>query len=415
MYNETIRQSILKSRSLSKEALSDLQLMRLNKLLKHACSTVPYYTNLFKSNIELTSIAELKSLPILTKAIIQSNKDIMVTSASPKSTWIKKATGGSTGEPLELFRDAEAGQWLLAAEDRARSNMYYHRGDKIAYIWGTDRDARQLMPYEKWLNVFHCTENEIAQFVYMLYDWRPRNIRGYATSLHLVAKLIKERELPKIKPLSIESSAETLTDIMRADIEEAFGGEVFNFYGSREMSCIACEDGYHNGLLINDDLRIVEILSTPGSNIGKIIITDLINYAMPFIRYEIGDMGCLAKDSNALGQPAFSRLQQVVGRTASTITAADGALIHGEFFTHLFNHVAGIKTFQVKQAADLSITVSVVPDNKNIDDSMKNIINSIKAHLGESIKVDWQAVQEIPRTNTNKQLFTLSEVHIRFS
>lgn len=81
---------------------------------------------------------------------------------------------------------------------------------------------------------------------------------------------------------------------------------------------------------------------------------------MPFIRYEIGDLGRASDKTCPCGR-GLPMMEVVEGRTTDSITAPDGKLIHGEFFTHLFYRIEGVKKFQVVQEslADLVIKIQM--------------------------------------------------------
>ncbi|MFO1497107.1 MAG: FkbM family methyltransferase [Verrucomicrobiota bacterium] len=404
--------------------LRQLQLGHVNALLRWAVERVPFHRRRLATHTgrppHLKSLSELADLPVLTKAEIQANFQDMQAQGISREGWVRNATGGSTGEPLVFFRDARAQLWVDAAKERFRRWMGYLNEDKLALIWGADRDFPSQVPSnEKWLNVFNCHEKDIERFVRELLAWKPRAIRGYAGSLHLVAQFIKMRGLPAVAPHAIESSAETLTAEMRRDIEEAFGAPVFNLYGSREISCIACEDAERSGLRVADDIRLLEVVragrpAAAGQD-GSIVVTDLVNYAMPLLRYEIGDVATAAAPGQSAAGCAFSRIERLLGRTANTITAPDGRLIHGEFFTHLFYQKPGIRMFQVRQFAAGNIEVNVVPDREFRRDTVESIVGIMRQHLGADSKIAWKTVNDIAATATGKRLFTLSDIPVRFA
>src|SRR5689334_14221372 len=130
---------------------------------------------------------------------------------------------------------------------------------------------------------------------------------------------------------------------MREKIAEVFGCHVYNRYGSREVSDIACELPGASGLWVAPWGNYVEILDdearpVPPGEEGNIVVTCLTNYAMPLVRYWIGDRGALAQTSR-IGQtdgeagPQF--LKHVFGRNVDAFRTRDQALIDGEYFTHL--------------------------------------------------------------------------------
>ena len=408
----------------SRDEIIARQIQLVNNLIAYSVASCAYYKKILGSHgghaLQIRCLDDLRNIPIITKRELQENLEGVLSTSIDRNGWQKNATGGSTGQPLVFYRDARAQLWVDAAKERFRRWFGHLDEDKLALIWGADRDFPELKPAnEKWLNVFKCSEQAIEAFVHELVAWQPRTVRGYAGSLQLVAEFMKARRLPPIKPHAVESAAETLTKAMRANIEAAFGAPVYDLYGSREISCIACEDQHHNGLLVADDIRLVEVIrdntpANPGQE-GKLVVTDLVNYAMPFIRYEIGDVGTVAATEAKAGQIQFSRLGKISGRTVNTISLPNGMLVHGEYFTHLFYHKPGIKAFQVYQGQDYGITVSIVPDNGFAQNTVEQIIRQMRNHTGDSIGVHYQLVDNIKETASGKRLFTISDVPLSFA
>jgi phenylacetate-CoA ligase len=164
-----------------------------------------------------------------------------------------------------------------------------------------------------------------------------------------------------------------------------------------------------------DDIRIVEILRdglpvAPGED-GDVVVTDLVNHAMPLIRYRIGDVASFLPGTCQCGRE-FSRLSAVKGRVSGTISTPDGRWVHGEFFTHLFYGVPGVRAFQVRQRSDFGVDVLVLPLSDFDPARIDPIVDAIRRHLGAGVRVDWQQVASIPLTPTGKHLFTVSEIPI---
>jgi phenylacetate-CoA ligase len=193
---------------------------------------------------------------------------------------------------------------------------------------------------------------------------------------------------------------------------------VFDMYGSREIPSIACECEYHSGLHTFNDIRIVEIIrgdspAKPGEE-GSVIVTDLLNYAMPFIRYEIGDVGVMSKEVCRCGR-GFPMLKEIKGRITNTIVTPDERYIHGEYFTHLFYDVPGIKAFQVRQYCIGGVDVSVEVRSGYDPAIMEERVARMRVHLGPQVRVKWNTVSTLPLTASGKRHFTISEVPIRFA
>ncbi len=416
-------QDVLEQRQwLSRGEIEQRQWQDLKSLLEHSYNNVPFYRRRFDSaglNLhDIQTMDDFRKIPVLKKADIQQNLEMMRASNCPADQLIRDATGGSTGQPLVFYRDLNAKAWIDAASVRFRRWMGYRPTSKLALIWGAGRDIPESYPSnQRWLNTFNCSEEEIERFIAELVQWKPDAIRAYASSLYMVASYIKSKGLQAPCPGVIESAAEKLWDWQRKVVEQVFGCKVFEMYGSREIPALACECEYHNGMHIFSDLRLVEVIKDgrqagPGEE-GSIVITDLVNYGMPFIRYEIGDVGVISEESCKCGR-GFGLLKEIKGRITSTIQTPDGRYVHGEYFTHLFYNITGVKAFQVHQTKLDEVIVLVQPD-KGFDGNMiEQVIGKMRSHLGSRVNVNWKCVDDIPKAASGKRHFTISEITADF-
>jgi len=409
---------------LSPAEIEQNQFGDLRKLLEHSYKNVPFYRRRFDSiglNLrDIKSMDDFRRIPILKKSDIQRNLQILRAINCPPEELIRDATGGSTGEPLIFYRDLNAKRLLHYGFLRFREGWmgYHDSSSKVAFIWGAERDfPKKAPPNQRWLNSFHCTEDEIEKFIDELVRWQPDAIRAYASSLHMVASYIKKKGLNPPRPKVIESAAEKLWPWQRKLAEEVFGCKVYEQYGSREMPVLACECEYQNGMHIFSDMRLIEIIkdgrpAQPGEE-GSIVITDLINYGMPFIRYQIGDVGIISKERCPCGR-GFPLLKEVKGRVTSTIRTPEGKLVHGEYFTHLFYNVPGIRAFQVHQTKLDEIIILIQPDVNFDKGLIEPIIQQMRFDLGGNVRIEWKCVDDIPKTSSGKRHFVLSDVPVDF-
>ena len=215
----------------------------------------------------------------------------------------------------------------------------------------------------------------------------------------------------KIRPRGIVSSAETLTPEMRKVIEETFHCKVLNRYGSREVGLIASECDKQSGLHINYDNIHIELVDSHHKPVsdgcsGNILVTDYYNKAMPLIRYELGDVGVMSTKQCECGR-GLPLLEKVVGRKSDFFKTRDGRLVHGEYFTHLFYGVAGVKQFQVVQTKVDEVIINLA-QSKLVD--LTAIKSSINDKLGGDIDIVVNLVDKIPPSASGKYLFVRSEV-----
>lgn len=245
---------------------------------------------------------------------------------------------------------------------------------------------------------------------------KPKIMLGYVQSVYEMAKFIKmfNKQIHKLN--SIITSAGVLTPEIRDYIESIFNTKIYNRYGSREVSVIGSSCEKSSKIHIDMYQKFIEILDDESNTLeehekGNIIITDLTNYAMPLIRYKIGDIGSLDFSQCSCGR-GLIRLNNVFGRNVDIFKNEMGELIDGEFFTHLFYFRENIKKFQVIQEKLNEIHVNIVTlDNNNLNKHIQEeIIKNIKLVMGENCKVFFDYVNDIEPTYSGKFRYTISKL-----
>jgi len=218
----------------------------------------------------------------------------------------------------------------------------------------------------------------------------------------------------------VMSSAQTLPDQSRRIIEEAFGCRVFDKYGSREFSGIAYECEAHNGHHVVGEGLIVEVLrdgepAAPGE-VGEVIITDLNNYCMPFIRYRLGDLAVAVDDSAPCpcgrGLP---RIGNVEGRVQSIIQGSDGRFLPGTFFSHYLKEFSfAFRHYQVVQEERGAIVFKVVKGSRYSDDVLDEVLRTFRKYLGQDMRIDVQFEEQLEMVRTGKRLASVSRLTVDF-
>jgi phenylacetate-CoA ligase len=298
-------------------------------------------------------------------------------------------------------------------------------GQKVYYLWGADRDTNIKRRFKEAfiqkyvfrnikMNAFDLSFEKMEKFARILEKAKPRLIISYANVAVEYAKYIKEKTSYKIQANAIITSAETLTNEKRTFIEEVFECKVYNRYGSREVGLIAAECSYQEGLHINSENVYVEINTfKAGSNhkdIGEIIVTDLNNYAMPFIRYNMGDVGIKTEEACSCGR-GLPLIKDIKGRSSDFIKTKVGKIIHGESFSHLFYGISGISKYQIIQKDYENIIISICSPVKISAALSDMIIIKMKNIIGNDINVSIERVNEIKTTANGKYRFAISEIN----
>ena len=388
----------------------------LDAHLRHAVAAFPFYRG------KVASGAPLGAFPILSRHDFQVHRETLRDATRPVAALREETSGGSTGEPVRLWNDADYALSTFATEAYVLGTWGLRPWSRRAFLWGDDREqkdvgwkervARRIHP-TLFLNAFGMDEARMASFADRMEAFRPELVQGYATALDLFASYLLAKGRRAVRPVAVRSSAEALLPASRARIEEAFGAPVRDFYGSRESSSLAaqCAHGGFHVLAHGRVLEIVDDLGAPcGPGVpGRILVTDLTNQAFAVIRYENGDVAAWSADPApcACGC-AYPRLDRVHGRTSDFLTTPRGERIHGEWFTHLFYGRDGVERFQVRQRALDAVEVLTVGRATAAD--VEPLLRKMRDRLGAGVTVAWRAVDDIPLTRSGKHRFTVSDV-----
>lgn len=406
----------------------------LTKLLLHAYQNVPYYTEILEGigivkndNVDLCKFGEI---PILTKETIREHQKRLISKDYITRKWYYNSSGGSTGEPIRFIQDDLYSRWGNVA-------FYYYYKDilginepnvKKIILWGSPRDLFQggmgwkakivnWLTNTVFLNSFRMTEEDINRYIEKINSYKPDLIRGYANSLYELC-LFAERENREVHaPKTVVSSAEVLTQDMRTKIEQVFKTKVHDYYGSRETSNLAgeCSNGLMHILTFYNYLEVVDNYNQPvrEGEEGRVIVTNLHNYTMPFIRYEIGDMAVLGPKRCQCGNP-LPTLKKIAGRISESFVLENGRIVIGYFFVHLMGVVCNkgfIKKFQVIQEDYKKIRILLVPELTMPEAEKVDIENKIRSVMGQDCQIIWEFVDEIPKAQSGKYLYTKSLLH----
>jgi len=410
---------LLESQFWSYKKLKNYQWGKFQDLIKHAYDNVPYYNRIFKENNlhpkDIKNFEDIGKIPILTKDQIRNYFNTLISIKEKKEELYVNSTGGSTGIPIKILQDKNYLEWAEAA--RIRAWKYFPEcteETREALLWGAVRDIGGKFGIKKMLktillkkdlkiNTFDLDEGLIKKFILMFNLVKPKLLRGYASSLYFVSKYILEKKIRMHHPRSIVSSAESLSENMRNTIHDVFKCRIFDSYGSREVSQIAMECRYSNGYHIVMENQYVE-LQEYQENFKKLIITNLNNYAMPLIRYEIGDLADKIEYSNCSCGRNSEKINKLFGRENENIILSNGKIINGEYFEFLFYNISNVEKYQVIYSVSKEkLYFKLISQNpeKRI---ATFLANKIKEHFN-FVNVEVSFVEKLEYTKTGKFKF----------
>jgi phenylacetate-CoA ligase len=305
----------------------------------------------------------LQRLPLLTKNLIRANFTRLQSQDNLRRNCATNTSGGSTGEPVQLVQDNEYRDASAALQWLCHDQLGWPMGEPHVRLWGSERDLESGTRSRKarffnwltnttWMNAFAMSPQSMRGFIDVLNRKRPRLIVAYAQAIYELARFAERENLSIAPQRAVLTSAGTLYPFMREKISHVFGCQVYNLYGSREVSDMAWELPGHKGLWAPPWANFIEIVDEQGAPVpagteGNIVVTCLTNHAMPLVRYWIGDRGALLPKHNA--PSGVQMLSHVSGRTVDIFRRNDETLVDGEYFTHLLYFRPWVWKFQVVQ------------------------------------------------------------------
>ncbi|HUT76363.1 MAG TPA: phenylacetate--CoA ligase family protein [Polyangia bacterium] len=412
-----------------------MQHQRLGDLLRHAHDHVPYYREVLErcgvvdssGGVDLTAFA---TVPFLDKDIIRSRSEDLLSDDLDQRPWFRNYSGGSTGEPVAFVQEQrEDSHWSRAVTLLFDEWSGRGPGDRCALLWGSERD---LAGAPSWrvryrrrtrrilvLNAFGMTPEHMGEYVKDLNRFRPRQILAYAGSLYELARFIRDGGLSVWSPAGIMTSAESIYPEQRALIESVFRAPVFDRYGSREAGNMACECDHHRGLHVSTPTHLIELLRPDGTlagpgESGEIVVTCFETFAMPLIRYRIGDLATWAEGPCDCGR-AWPLLRQVNGRVMDAFETPGGGTIDGCYFTMGFFGHDWVKKFQVVQETAQTLRVFIVlldpaTPRERIERDLAHYDEHARTVLGPACRVEYEFVDAITPTPQGKHRYTISKL-----
>jgi phenylacetate-CoA ligase len=407
------------------------QWQKLVSLLDHAWNQSPYYRETLSSvgfkPGDLKDWSDLQRLPILTKLAITENAAGMISLDSRREKLVPRKTSGSTGVSLNFYVDDDEFQFKRGVENYRDQWTGWKMGEWRAFTWGNPsylhsfrgRIRNYLLDRCFSLDTLRMDDQMMAAFAAEIFRRKPTMLFGHAHSLYLFACYWRDRNLPLFHFKGILSTAMVLHPHERELCQSVFQSPVFDRYGCEEVSLIASECETHEGLHVNTDSLVVEVLkgNSPAAvnESGRVIITDLINKAMPFIRYEVGDTAMRSDRLCSCGR-TYPLLTGVTGRIADYLQTPEGQWVSGISLTENFaTLVPGIHQIQIIQEKSDFLRLRIVRGRSFDEESGRQIADLVQQRFGERMKFLVEFVDFIQPEPSGKYRFTIYRVGTPFS
>jgi phenylacetate-CoA ligase len=378
----------------------------LSAILSHAVTTTHYYKN--KSGFK-----SLNDFFIINKSIVRGSFDSFLSDKFTKPELIPVVTSGSTGTPFKVYHNKKK-----RLRNRADTIFFaqiagYSLGDRLIYlkVWV---EQNKKSPIGYWMenmmpvNVNRLNDINIEDLLYRMENQKSTyDILGYASAMELICKYLDKRNYSSVRAnvKSVIAMSESLNDYTKKTMQKYFNAPVVSRYSNLENGIIAQQEtSGSEKYLINTASYVVEILkmesdeqAEPGQT-GRIVVTDLFNYGMPLIRYDTGDIGAMSHSSGNTGN---MYLLKVEGRKLDMLYDTGGDFVSSYTITAVMMRYTDILQFQFIQEGPKEYTMKINADG--IFTREAELIQELKAHLGQDGIFTIQYVHEIPLLSSGKR------------
>lgn len=411
----------------SPDTLLSHQLRQAAALVSFAADNVPFYRdrlNGLRDGTEPLSLEEWRRLPLLERSDIrQSATALEATRVLPGHDVSYRAlTSGSTGEPVAVLWSAP--MQALHAAFVLRDN-HWHRRDfagKLASIALQSADtmekvkaggvARWASHHRSGPRVFFDLTDSVDEALAWLAREEPDYLMTYPNYLRAMIGRSEETGVRPAKLRQVNTYGEVVTDALRAQCAESWGARLIDLYGAEEFGFIALQCPDHDHYLVQSESVLVEILDDDGApcapgEVGRVVVTPLHNFAMPLIRYAIGDYAEVGEPcASGRGLPVIRR---IYGRVRNVLTSPTGSRVWPSLNHSGLESIAPLRRFQLLQTRDLAIRLRMVVDRPLTPEEAAAARAAMVRAVGPDFEVHLDYVDEIPRSPRGKLEDVISE------
>lgn len=406
--------------------LRALQWQRLRELVLFIHDHNTFYRSRFQAvglhPQDIREPEDLRRLPLLRKEEIRRRTHAMISTGYSQDELLCFKTGGSTGKSLELFITEDCSELRNACARRHDRWTGWEPGEGIGALWGNpkrpctlkERIVDRLVQPVIYLDTMAFTDESVRRFAG---DWealQPTLLFGHAHSLYLLASQVRKLGIENIRPHGILSTSMMLLPHERALIESVFGLRVFDRYGCEEVSLIASECECHEGMHLNIDHLYIEFLREDGSPAapgqpGRIVVTDLMNRAMPFVRYEVEDVGVLSIRRCPCGR-GLPLMESVTGRLADFLVTREGKRVAGvSLIENTLTRIPGIAQMQIVQESMEQIRLNIVRAEDFLPSSTQALLEYF-GRLFSGMRIEINCVDSILPEKSGKYRFSICKI-----
>lgn len=396
------------------EFITDYQSKEWHKLSQYASDNTQFY-KIYKGK-------KFKQFPVITKNDIRSDQDKFISRKYEKSSLIKMSTSGSTGTPFVCYQNAEKKRRVNAEIIYYSEKAGYKLGSNLSYIRTVVRQVKksglkQFIQNQSLINCGKLSDSGIKEIIRSLQILSQKGditLLGYGSTYKAICDFALRNNIKKFNKCKVNgiiSGSDMLFDKTREKISKLFDNAiVVSRYSNEENGVLGQDEGINNIFTLNEADYIVEIVdefgnTLPNGVLGRIVVTDLFNYAMPMIRYDTGDMGAI--DIIEIGGRKKRCICNFSGRKVDVICNTSGEPLSPYVITNYMWSFPNITQFQIIQKGCNKYLLKL-----NVPDSFGNtdkVVEVLKSQLGSDAIIDIEKVCEIPVLNSGKRRYIVNE------
>ena len=415
--------------NMSFEKKQAVQFEKLQKLVNYAYEHVKFYRRYWDTHgfhpDDLKTISDINKIPIINKDIVRDNVADFISDQANREELIEHKTGGSTGIPLVFYYNAEADYYRALAVERwklqggvtnvfEKSCIVFRSPESLLNnekIWS--RGTKYYGAYGMFRNELILSANNmyphvLEQYIKKMKAFKPSYIHGYASAVYMIADHMRQDNI-KIPVKTVLTSSDCLTRQMRETIEDVFCCKVFDRYGLGEEAASAVECDVHDGYHIDMDKCVIQVVDENDNELettsGRIIGTGLCNYAMPFIRYDTGDVGKITNSPCKCGRKT-PRLYELEGRGKDVIVLPSGKKISPAWLDQAMpiQFADCISESQFEQIDKYNLTIHIVLRQSVIKEEFEKsgIIEAMEHLFDNELKIKLRFHSVLPRGDGGK-------------
>ena len=396
------------------EEVEEFQQKELEKLLRHCKESVPFY-----SSIESFSLTDL---PIINKSTIRNDYSAFRSKKYSDNELIQMSTSGSTGTPFKSLQNVEKKKSVNAETLFYNGKTGFKIGRRIIYLRSVVAETQKTIIQQFAQNIYllDCTDlsdkgiEEKLKFIKKYSKHCGAMMMGYSSTLDAFRMYFERHGYEKAngcKLYGIIGGSTMLYDETRTAMEKAFNCRCYSRYANEENGFLGQDDKDNNVFLMNRVNYITEVLKMDSNEpaaineIGRIVITDLRNYAMPMIRYDTGDVGSWVKLSNdeKVGIGNFG------GRSIDMIFNVNNEPVSPHSVSTAMWEFKAIKQYQFAQTGIAEYEIRLNADESEVNTIA--LLSALENVVGEGSNIKVSYLNEIPVLSSGKRRYIINEMN----